>query len=179
MDAASIAHNRRSALVLIASIIALLFGVALQSQSLPTLAQDDTDYTGVIEDVIAAILDGDMEALEAIYAEDYIGHLAQSSDRGSLNRVDLIESALFLASSLSDMELELVHVFGEGDMVASHVIVRGVFSQEFYDYPPTDEPIEIVVTTLHRFNDDGLIVEEWLSYDNHWVMQELGVLHDQ
>lgn len=144
----------------------------------PAAAQASDDHIATVEAAIAAFHAADVDTLEAIYAPDYVGHLAQSSEREALTRDDLTEMSQFLTTSLTGMAISTEAVVGDSssDLAASRVVLSGTFTDEFYDYPPTGAPVEIEVQTLHRFNEAGQIVEEWFAYDNYWVMQQLGIL---
>ena len=44
-----------------------------------------------------------------------------------------------------------------------------------FGVPPTNKKIEAIFWDLHRFNDEGLIVETWNMMDNLAIMQQLGL----
>jgi hypothetical protein len=66
-------------------------------------------------------------------------------------------------------------VIVEGDKVVSRYTIRGTHQGETEEFgPPSEKPMELKGITIHRF-EGGKIVEEWESYDNRSVMQQLGL----
>ena len=78
-----------------------------------------------------------------------------------------------------DINITVEDMIAEGDQAVSRYTIRGTHQGETEDFgPPTGKPVELKGITIHRF-EDGKIVEEWESYDNLSVLQQLGLAPEQ
>jgi steroid delta-isomerase-like uncharacterized protein len=88
------------------------------------------------------------------------------------------EAKQFIAmfkSAFPDMHATVEDVVAEGDKVVTRVTLRGTHQGEVEEFgPPTGRQVEIEGITIHRI-EDGKIAEEWNSYDNLSMMQQLGL----
>ena len=67
----------------------------------------------------------------------------------------------------------------EDDKVVTRWTIRGTHQGEVEEFgPPTGRQVEIQGITIHRI-EDGKIVEEWNSWDNMSLMQQLGLVPEQ
>jgi predicted ester cyclase len=67
----------------------------------------------------------------------------------------------------------------EGDKVVTRVTIRGTHQGEIDEFgPPTGRQIVVKGITISRI-EGGKIVEDWDSYDNLSVMQQLGLVPEQ
>lgn len=146
-------------------------GTRSSNERTATAGDNTAAVTRAIEEGFA---EAQIDVLHEIYSPDYVGHLAPTSDFATIDLTDLTELVDLFTTAVSDLEVETAFVIGEGDIVASRWTLRGNFTNEFYDTPPTGEAIELEVTAFHRFDEEGMIVEEWVSYDNAWLSQQLG-----
>jgi predicted ester cyclase len=70
-------------------------------------------------------------------------------------------------------------VLAEGEKVVTRYTIRGTHQGETEEFgPPTEKQMELKGITIHRC-EGGKIVEEWESYDNLSVMQQLGLVPEQ
>lgn len=130
--------------------------------------------TLLVEDVIN---DQNTDILDQIFAPDYVGHLPVSqTDRPTLEYADYAELPVLLHTAVPDIRVTPEIMIGEGDMIAMRAVLRGTFESEFYDIPPTRAALEITYTTIYRFNEDGKIAEEWISYDTVDLARQFGLI---
>jgi predicted ester cyclase len=82
-------------------------------------------------------------------------------------------------SAFPDMSATIEDVIAEGDKVVTRVTIRGTHQGETEEFgPPTGRQVEGAGLSLHRI-EGGKIVEEWNSYDNLSLMQQLGLVPEQ
>ena len=74
-----------------------------------------------------------------------------------------------------DMSATVEDVIAEGDKVVTRVRLRGTHQGEVEEFgPATGRQVEAEGLSLHRV-EGGKIVEEWNSYDNLSLLQQLGL----
>ena len=81
---------------------------------------------------------------------------------------------MFIAA-FPDLSFENQHMVAEGDLVASHNLMRGTHGGEFMGIPPTGNAFAVYASDVCRFTDDGLIAEHWGVFDMGSLMRQLGV----
>jgi steroid delta-isomerase-like uncharacterized protein len=116
------------------------------------------------------------DTLNEVYAPDVVWHQPEGDIQG------LEEAEQFVAmitTAFPDMSTTVEDVIAEGDKVVTRVTIRGTHQGEVEEYgPPTGKQVELEGITIHRF-EDGKIVEEWNSYDNLSILQQLGLAPEQ
>ena len=116
------------------------------------------------------------ESLDEVYAPDVVWHNPDQEVRG------IEEARRFIAmfkTAFPDMSATVEDVVAEGDKVVTRVTLRGTHQGEVEEFgPPTGRRGEAQGITIHRL-EDGKIVEEWNSYDNLSLMQQLGLVPKQ
>jgi steroid delta-isomerase-like uncharacterized protein len=70
---------------------------------------------------------------------------------------------------------EIQDQIGEGDRVATRIVVRGTHGGDFMGIPSTGREVEIKAINIHRVAE-GRIVEQWVVSDGVGLLQQLGVL---
>src|SRR4249920_3472799 len=63
---------------------------------------------------------------------------------------------MFIAA-FPDLSFENEHMVAEGDLVASHNVMRGTHRGDFMGAPATGNTFEVYASAGCRFTDDGLI----------------------
>jgi predicted ester cyclase len=114
--------------------------------------------------------------LDEVYASDVVWHNPEGDIQG------LEEAEQFVAmikTAFPDMSATVEDVVAEGDKVVTRVTIRGTHQGEVEEYgPPTGRRVESQGLCLQRI-EGGKIVEEWNSYDNLSVLQQLGLAPEQ
>lgn len=115
---------------------------------------------------------GDPELAEEIYAADYVRHgpLAEPPIRGS---EALKQFAVMYLAAVPDLHHEIEDQFVREDSVVSRATARGTHLGEMMGLAPTGKPIEFSMFLQHRI-EGGKIVEEWVMYDLHAILQQVG-----
>jgi steroid delta-isomerase-like uncharacterized protein len=115
---------------------------------------------------------GDPDSLDEVYAPDVVWHMPDQEVRG------IEEARRFVAmfkSAFPDMSATVEDVVAEGDKAVTRVTLRGTHQGETEEFgPPTGRRVEGQGITIHRI-EGGKIVEEWNSYDNLSLLQQLGL----
>jgi steroid delta-isomerase-like uncharacterized protein len=118
----------------------------------------------------------DPDLIERIYPADFVWHEPGQDIRGYEQAKQFV-STFFAA--LPDINITVEDVIAEGDKAVTRYTIRGTHQGETEDFgPPTGRQMELKGITIHRF-EDGKIVEEWESYDNLSVLQQLGLAPEQ
>lgn len=75
-----------------------------------------------------------------------------------------------------DIQIVVEHVVAEDDWVMARSRATATHSKAVLGVAPTNKKIAAEFWDLHRFNDEGLIIETWNLMDNTAIMQQLGLL---
>ncbi len=102
------------------------------------------------------------------------------SPTGDLDRAGVAATLMAMRAAFPDFQMTIDQVFVEGDRAATLRHIRGTFTHEFPTpngaIPPNGKPIVMQLINTFRFNDAGLVVEEWTQYDNLGFLTQLGVM---
>jgi predicted ester cyclase len=74
-----------------------------------------------------------------------------------------------------DTRIEVEVLFGEGDLVIEHCLIRGTHTGPWIKLPATGHEVVWEMTEQYRIAD-GKIIERWGAYDQAALMGALGVL---
>lgn len=147
-----------------------------QGTSTEVVVEEDIEKTAVLRLINEGFIGGNSDVVNELYAPDYVGHIPENPIIDSTLDVNMmIELIELLGSAFPDLQIESEQLIQEGNIVAHRAVFRGDFLSEFYDVPPTENPVEFAVNVFHQFNDEGKIVEEWIEFDTWDVMQQLGI----
>ena len=117
---------------------------------------------------------GRFEISDEIYGPDFVAH--------GFGRDYTLEddnaSGRALRTAFPDLKVWVDRTVAESGMVAVHWRSSGTNSVKTGSFPGTGKAVAIDGMTFFRF-EDGRIVEEWTTYDNLSVMQQLGLLPAQ
>jgi steroid delta-isomerase-like uncharacterized protein len=84
-------------------------------------------------------------------------------------------SGRVLREAFPDLKVSVDRTAAEGDLAAVHWRSSGTNSVKAGPFPGTGKTASVDGMTFFRFKD-GRIVEEWTTYDNLSMMQQLGML---
>jgi steroid delta-isomerase-like uncharacterized protein len=117
-----------------------------------------------------------LDLIEEVYAPDLVWHEPDQDIRG-YDQAKQFVSSFFAA--MPDINITVEDLIAEGEKVVSRYTIRGTHQGETEEFgPPTGRQMELKGITIHRF-EDGKIVEEWNSYDNLSILQQLGLAPEQ
>jgi steroid delta-isomerase-like uncharacterized protein len=116
---------------------------------------------------------GNLDPIDELVAEDYLGHdpVLGDSDREALKK--RIRS---YRTSFPDLTFEIDEIFEAGDKVVTRWRATGTFEREFMGMEPTREQGPPVTgISIDRF-EEGYVVESWGEWNALQLMQNIGAL---
>ena len=115
---------------------------------------------------------GNPELADELYSADYVRHGPQAEPpiRG---REGLKGFARMYLAAVPDLQHEIEDQFVREDAVISRATARGTHRGEMLGIAPTGKPITFSMFLQHRIVD-GKIAEEWVMYDLHAILQQVG-----
>jgi predicted ester cyclase len=136
--------------------------------SLDSAAIADRNKTNYLN-AKAAFNRNDIDACVAFYAPDH-----QIMSRPSPKGRDQIK-AFFTSTHQSWPGIQIVveHAVAEDNWVMGRSVTTATHTTAVYGVQPTNKRIETTFWDLHRFNEQGLIVETWNLMDSLTIMREL------
>ena len=75
-----------------------------------------------------------------------------------------------------DIQIVVEHTVAEKDWVMGRSVTTATHTNVVFGVQPTQKRIQTTFWDLHRFDDDGLIVETWNLMDSLAIMGQLGLL---
>jgi len=114
---------------------------------------------------------GDVASAREGLAVDYQRHdPAVRAPRGLYSMVEIIDS---FRAAISDLHYEVHDLIAEGDKLAARWTITGRHSGTLFGAGPTQKDIRVSGQSFNRFAD-GKIVEGWLNWDVHGLLEQLG-----
>ena len=116
------------------------------------------------------------DSLEEVYTPDVVWHNPEGDIQGIEQAKQFVS---MFKTAFPDMSATVEDVVAEGDKVVTRITMRGTHQGEVEEFgPPTGRQVEAQGITIHRI-EGGKIVEEWNSWDNMSLMQQLGLVPEQ
>ncbi len=110
---------------------------------------------------------------DELFTSDYRLHLPGVPT--PMSREATKEVVKMFSASFPDLQHTIEDIIAEGNTVAARWTVRGTHRGDFQGIPATGKSVRLSGTTVHDMAD-GKIVETWLTFDNHELLQQLGVV---
>ena len=122
-----------------------------------------------------AWLKGNLDALDEVYADDYVWHRPPLQDLSGLDAVK--ESMRDMRETYSDLQISYDEMIAEGSSIAYRYTWRGRHTGQSptLPIPPTDKEVTLAGTVVVHV-EDGKIVEEFEFSDYLGFLQQLGVV---
>jgi steroid delta-isomerase-like uncharacterized protein len=125
----------------------------------------------VVRRFYQAFEDNDLEALKEVLAPDLVAY-----NLNPQNRDEHLQGIRGWNEMFSENRFEIVDQIAEGDMVASHVVLRSTHSKVSYQgVPPSGKQIVTPAVSIERIKD-GKIVERRVYSDRLGMMRQLGLI---
>lgn len=124
----------------------------------------------LIEDAFGG---GDLDLIDEICAEHYIGHDPLAGDQ---NRDASKLTMAGYREAFPDLEFTVEDIFANGDKVVVRWTGQGTFENELLGLEPTGErgsPVEGI--TIDRY-EDGKLVESWTQWDTLTFLRDIGAV---
>ena len=117
---------------------------------------------------------GDLDAVEEIFAPDYVLHDPSLPEEGRGPEAAR-QLATAFRSAFPDLHTTFDEAVAEGDKVAYRWTASGTHEGELMGIPPTGNRMEITGTAIARISG-GRIEEGWQNFDALGMMRQLGVI---
>jgi predicted ester cyclase len=112
------------------------------------------------------------DVLDETYTPDAVWHLPEQDIRGVEDFKQYIGRFI---NAIPDANVTVEDEIAEGDKVVQRFTMRGTHQGETEEFgPPTGRQIELKGMTISRI-EGAKIVEEWQSYANASMMEQLGL----
>ena len=98
---------------------------------------------------------------------------SKQSEKG---RAGIQKFLVGLHQSWPGIQITVEHVVAEENWVMGRSVATAIHSQVVLGVPPTGKKITATFWDLHRFDEDGLIIETWNLMDSLAIMQQIGLL---
>jgi predicted ester cyclase len=125
----------------------------------------------VIRDLVAALDRGDLDAVERLYAPDYVDH--GRSSIGAPGRDGGREAFRWLLRAFPDGNHAIDDLIAEGDRVVARVSARGTHTGELFGLQPTGKVVASTAIAIYRI-EGGRIAERWVE-QGPGVLEQLGL----
>jgi steroid delta-isomerase-like uncharacterized protein len=106
------------------------------------------------------------------YAEDHEVKSKQS-EKGRAGIQTFLEG---LHITWPDIQITVEHCVAEDDWVMGRSVATATHSQVVLGVQPTGKKVTATFWDLHRFDEEGMIVETWNLMDSLAIMQQIGLL---
>lgn len=115
---------------------------------------------------------GRLETADEILAPGFVFHMPDQDVHGAEGAKQL---ATALRVAFPDMQITHEDTIAAGEKVAIRWTVRGTHRGDFRGVPATGKPMRSSGIDLYHLRD-GKIVEAWLTWDLHGMLQQIGAV---
>jgi len=117
---------------------------------------------------------GNIDLADQLYAPDYVTHAVGPTLPPTLDGLKMFIRAL--REGIPDLHCPMEEVVAEGDRVAGRFTMQGTHAGTLFGIPATGKVVRVGVMVIARFDAAGKWVEDWASWDQLGMMQQLGVI---
>ena len=127
----------------------------------------------IVERFEAAFAANDVATIDELCAPDLVDHNPLPDQKPGL--IGFKDTISMYKGVFPDSQVDVQHILGEGDLVATHWTVSGTHQAEFFGTPATGRKVTVEGMNVYRLVD-GRITDVWTQFDGLGVMQQLGAL---
>jgi predicted ester cyclase len=117
---------------------------------------------------------GNVDLADELYAPDYVSHSLGPEFPPTLGGLKTFIRGL--RTGLPDLHFPMAEVVAEGDRVAGRFSLQGTHGGTLFGIPATGKPVDVGVMVIARFDAAGKWVEDWASWDQLGLLQQLGAV---
>ena len=130
------------------------------------------DHAALVRRLYAAVNGGDVAALDALFAPDYVRHDPDSPalPTGSAGFRQLIAA---YRAAFPDLQVTIDDLITGDEKVVVRWTARGTHRGAFLGQPPTGATVSFTGISIYRLAG-GRIVEDWVNRDTHGLRQQFG-----
>ncbi len=111
-----------------------------------------------------------LDLIDELYAPDCVVYESGTAHRGR----EAFKQGLSAYFAAFDIDSKTEFLLAEGDLVASHDVMRFKHIAPFQGIPPTGKEATIMTNDIYRIVD-GKIVEQWVEGNMPALLQQLGI----
>lgn len=119
--------------------------------------------------------EGTYDLFDETVSEEYVGHWFDV-EHGDIDRDGYRAFIEDVRSGFSDFTMNTELMIVEDDMAVVAFTASGTHDGEFMDIPATGTAGSTPGILIHRFDDEGMVVEGWAVWDALGLLQQLGVV---
>lgn len=123
-----------------------------------------------IEQLYRALNDDDLDALDDLFADDYVDHT-----EGYRGVEALKQQLAVFRTAFPDLHVAIEDTVLEGDRIATRTTVTGTHTGELLGMAPTGRTISVGAVDIARFQD-GKAIERWGGLDMHALLTQIGAI---
>ena len=117
---------------------------------------------------------GNVDLANELYSPDYVTHSIGPDLPPTLEGLKMFIRAL--RAGLPDLSCPMEEVVAEGDRVAGRFSVQGTHTGTLFGIPATGKKVAVGVMVIARFDEAGKWIEDWTSWDQLGMLQQIGVI---
>ena len=119
---------------------------------------------------------GDDRILNPYFSDDYVIHMPG----GEMTFAELKAFWDVWRNALTDFKITREQIIVEGNFIGARNTFSGTFENELSTsvigpIQPNGKEVNIEVINTFRYNDEGLLAEEWVQFDNLNMLKQFGV----
>jgi len=117
---------------------------------------------------------GNVDLADELYSAEYVTHAVGPQFAPTLEGLKMFIRAL--RQGLPDLRCPMEEVVAEGERVAGRLSLRGTHTGTLLGIPATGQHVNVGVMVIARFDERGKWIEDWASWDQLGMLQQLGVV---
>jgi predicted ester cyclase len=146
-------------------------GVRPQEETLMTLADNAAIYRRWFDEGCSQ---GHVDLADDLYSPGYVTHsLGPQFPPTKEGLKDFVHA---LRTGIPDLVCPVEDVIAEGDRVAGRLRLVGTHTGSLMGIQATGKPLDVGVMVIARFDQAGKWVEDWASWDQLGMLQQVGVV---
>lgn len=119
---------------------------------------------------------GRLEAADQYVSPGFVGH-DTARPAPIIGSSGIKEYAATYRTAFPDLEISISEQVAEGDRVVTRWEARGTHEGELFGIAPTGKQVTVTGITIDRYAD-GLLIENWTSWDALGLLMQLGAVPD-
>ncbi len=116
-----------------------------------------------------------LDALESIFAEDFIDHMASSGGLYLGGMEGLKRGYATFLDAFPDLHVTVEDMIAEGDKVVAYKTLSGTHRGTHLEIPPTGKRVQYQIISIYRIKN-GKIAEYWGLQDEISLKRQLDVI---
>jgi hypothetical protein len=117
---------------------------------------------------------GNLDLVDELYALGYVTHAVGPEFPPTREGLKMFVRAL--REGLPDLNCPVEDMIAEGDRVAGRFSLKGTHNGTLLGIPATGKKVDVGVMVIARFDDAGKWIEDWASWDQLGLLQQIGVI---